>query len=164
MDDDEETLTAYHEAGHAVIGYALGAEIERIQLGGEADDHLPNRYGDCLVNWGRVNPDCSIQQQNELMTMLAGPVAEMIYRGEAFHPAHFGPWKGDWEQAWEHCRSSVVDPERRTRLLEELVRELYMRMSSDRCWAAIAAVADELLAHEYLEMDDLVDTLRFWVS
>ena len=164
LDDDEETLTAYHEAGHVVVGYAMGAKIERVQLGGEADDHLPDRCGDCLVNWGQVNPDCNRQRQCELMTMLAGPVAEMIYRGEMLHPAHFGPWQGDWQQAWEHCRSSVADPERRTRLLEQLIRELHARMSSDDCWAAIAAVADELLAHEYLEEEQLRGALEFWIG
>ena len=162
--DDDETLTAYHEAGHAVVGFALGARIERVQLGGEADDHLPERFGDCLVNWGQVDPNCSWQQQRELMTMLAGPVAEMIYRGEMLHPAHFGPWQGDWQQAWEHCAISVPDPERRTRLLETLVVHLHRRMSDDGCWGAIAAVSDELLAHEYLDEDQLAGTLSFWIG
>ena len=43
---DEETLTAYHESGHAVVAYALGGTIEGMQLGGEADDWLPERYGE----------------------------------------------------------------------------------------------------------------------
>lgn len=161
--DDEETLTAYHEAGHAVIGYALGARIERIQLGGQADDHLLDRFGDCLVNWGPVNEFCNWQRQRELMTILAGPVAEMIYTGEPYHPAHHGPFQGDWQQAWNHCAGAVSDPKRRTVLLEQLLRELHQRMSADLCWAAIAAVADELLAHEYLEEEQLIDTLRFWI-
>lgn len=162
--DDEETWTAYHEAGHAVIGYALGAQIDYIALGGEADEYLPDRYGECLVNWGRVDPTCSLQKQNELMTMLAGPVAEMIYRGETFHPAHYGPWKGDWDQAWNHCRDAVPDTNRRAKLLERLMQELHKRMSGDDCWAAVAAVADELLAHEQLDQEQLADTLAFWIG
>ncbi|NNE00112.1 MAG: cell division protein FtsH [Pirellulaceae bacterium] len=164
MDDDDETLTAYHEAGHAVIGYALGARIERVQLGGEADDHLPERFGDCLVNWGMVHPDCTEQRQRELMTILAGPVAEMIYRGEPLHPAHYEPWQGDWQQAWDHCRDGVPDPIRRTGLLEQLIGQLHRRMSDDDCWAAVAAVADELLAHEFLDEEQLSDTLAFWLG
>ena len=54
--DDEETLTAYHEAGHAVIGYALGGVVDSLQLGGEADDQLPRRFGECRIRWGRVDP------------------------------------------------------------------------------------------------------------
>ena len=161
--DDEETLTAYHEAGHAVIGFALGAEIEAVQLGGEFDDELPNRFGECLVNWGPVDASCNWQRQRELLTILAGPVAEMIYRGEPLHPAHFGPWKDDLRQAWEHCAPFVADAERRTRLLEQLIRELYQRMNTDECWAAVAAVADELLAHELLDAEQLSDAVGFWL-
>ena len=162
--DDEETLTAYHEAGHAVIGYALGAEIDHVQLGGESDDELPERFGECLVNWGQVDPQCGIQQQSELMTMLAGPVAEMIYIGEMLHPAHVGPWQGDWQQAWQHCASTFPDSKKRRRLLDQLIVELHRRISRPDCWAAIGAVADELLAHEYLDREQLADTLRFWVG
>ncbi len=146
------------------MGYALGGTIERIQLGGEANDFLPDRFGDCLINWGPVNPAWSWQRQRELMTILAGPVAEMIYRGEPLHPAGFGPWKADWQQAWYLCESSVADPQVRTMLLEQLIRELHQEMASDLCWAAIAAVADELLAHEYLEHEQLIDALRFWLG
>ena len=161
---DEETLTAYHEAGHAVIGYALGGSIERIQLGGEAEGSLPGQFGDCLVNWGPVSNVCSWQIQREIMTILAGPVAEMIYRGEPLHPAHYPPWQNDWHQAMETCKSSVADPKLRSRLLEEMVRYLHRELSSDSCWAAIAAVADELLAHEYLEQEQLTDALDFWLG
>jgi hypothetical protein len=160
--DDDDTLTAYHEAGHAVVGYALGARIERVQLGGEADDDLPERFGDCLVNWGRVSPHCSWQRQCELMTILAGPVAEMIYRGEPLHPAHYGPWQGDWQQAWSHCPAK--DDHSRTRILEQIILELRDRLSDDQCWAAIAAVADELLAHEHLDEEQLSGTLEFWLG
>lgn len=172
--DDDETWTAYHEAGHAVVGYALGARIERVQLGGEADDELPERFGDCLVNWGRVSAECSWQRQCELMTILAGPVAEMIYRGERLHPAHYGPWQGDWQQAWMHCpeRKRKSDTEAsagstmlsKTRFLEQIICELHDRMSDDQCWAGIAAVADELLAHEYLDEEQLAGTLEFWIG
>ncbi len=162
--DDDETLTAYHEAGHAVIGYALGARIESIQLGGEMSDDLPQRFGECLVNWGPISDTCSWQCQRELMTVLAGPVAEMIYRGEPLHPAHYGPWKNDWLIAWQRSADLIGNGERRTRLLESILRELHLRMARDDCWAAIAAVADQLLAHEYLDTDELAETLRFWIG
>ena len=42
--DSDEARTAYHEAGHAVIAYALGGTVHCLQLGGEADDWLPERF------------------------------------------------------------------------------------------------------------------------
>lgn len=161
--DDEETLTAYHEAGHAVIGYALGARIEAVRLGGEADDYLPERFGDCLVNWGPISPDCDWQRQREIMTILAGPVAEMIYRGEKLHPAAFEPWQDDWRLAFSLSQSIHPNPVRRTRWLEMMIVEMHQRMNDEICWAAIAAVADELLAHEALEEEQLYETLSFWI-
>lgn len=161
--DDDETLTAYHEAGHAVIGYALGGLIEAVNLGGEPDD-LPRRFGDCRVNWGPIDVASDWQLVRELLTILAGPVAEMIYRGERLHPAVFGPWQHDWRIALERSNVLRGDLRTRTRLLEQLIVELHDRMKSDQCWAAVAAVADELLAHEFLEADQLADTLAFWIG
>jgi hypothetical protein len=160
--DDDEVLTAYHEAGHAAIGYALGARIESVQLGGD-DDDLPRRFGDCRVNWGRVNDRCDWQRLREVMTVLAGPVAEMIYRGERLHPALYGPWIDDWRMAWTCAEPIAADPLARTRLLEQVIVDLHRRMKQEPCWSAIAAVADELQAHEWLEEDQLIETLGFWL-
>lgn len=174
--DEDVELTSYHEAGHAVIAYALGGTVESVQLGGEADEHLPDRFGDCRINWGpvadrsgldattrsRLDPQHSWQIQREVMTILAGPVAEMIYSGEPFHPALFGPWKDDWARAWATIAPIVASPESRTRLLEQITRELHQRMKLDSIWAPLAAVADELQAHEYLDQDQLDEILGFW--
>tara|TARA_R110002073_G_scaffold2801_17_gene17973 strand:+ start:23888 stop:24085 length:198 start_codon:yes stop_codon:yes gene_type:complete len=56
LNDDDETLTAYHEAGHVVVGYLLGAQIEEVRLDSMIDDDLPRRFGDCLVNWEKSMP------------------------------------------------------------------------------------------------------------
>lgn len=162
---DHDTLTAYHEAGHAVVAYALGATVEQVRLGGFDDtDELPQRFGDCRVNWGRVDPKTDWQLQRELLTVLAGPVAEMIYRDEPLHPALDGPSQGDWAHAWELCRAAVPAPELRTRVLESLISSLRQTMQRDAWWAAIAAVADELLAHEVLDQEQTDETLSFWIG
>ena len=161
---DEETLTAYHEAGHAVIGYSLGGQIESAGLYAEADDWLPERFGDCLVNWGRVNANCDWQIEREVLTILAGPVAEMIYRGENLHPATYPPWQHDWHWAVRHSKRLTSDPAKQMKLLGRFMRFLDSHMRDDECWAAIAAVADELSAHEWLDADQLADTLSFWIG
>ena len=163
MMTDEETYTAYHEAGHAVIGFVLGGQIDSVGLYAQADDWLPERLGDCHVNWGRVDANCDWQVQREVLTILAGPVAEMIYRGERLHPATFAPWRHDWQWAWRQGERLISDSSRRLQLLESILVWLHHHMRDDLCWAAIAAVADELLAHEYLEGEQLEDTLSFWI-
>lgn len=161
--DDDDTLTAYHESGHAVVGYALGGTVESIQLGGEADDWLPERFGDCRIQWGRVEPGCDWQLQREILTVLAGPVAEMVYRGEPLHPAFYGPWQHDWQHAWELAASFAPAPPRRTAMLENLILKLKDQIAKDPCWAGIAALSDELLAHEMLESEQVLDVLQFWI-
>ncbi len=161
--DEEDTLTAYHEAGHAVIGFALGATIDSVQLGGEADEWLPERFGDCRVNWGRVDPKADSQRQREIQTILAGPDAEMLYSGEAVHPAFHGPWQWDWRQASRIAAELYTDAAARTRVLERAILVLHRTMKTDGCWAAVAAIADELLAHEFIESDTIEEIVGFWL-
>lgn len=162
--DDDETLTAYHEAGHAVIGYALGGMIDSLQLGGESNGDLPRRFGDCRINWGRVDPHGDWQVQREVLTVLAGPAAEMVYRGERFDPKSFGPWQDDWRTAWEIGRSMASDEMRRAQVLWLLTLRLEKLLRGDRCWPAVAALADELLAHEFLEGEQAEEILGFWIG
>ena len=116
------------------------------------------------MNWGPVVPNSNWQIERELLTILAGPVAEAIYRGEPLHPAVFPPWRYDWEQALIRCAKMVSEKKKCVRLLEKLYATLHQRMSEDECWAAVAAVADELLAHEYLEREQILATLQFWIG
>lgn len=165
--DSQEELTAYHEAGHAVVGYSLGGTVQSVQLGGEADDWLPERFGDCRIAWhpaGEEKIPIGWHQQREVLTILAGPVAEMVYTQQHHHPALFGPWQHDWVHADQLVRPIIADPRTRCRLLEQLIVILFEQVRSDRMWAAIAAVADELLAHELLEEESLIDVLEFWMS
>ena len=161
--EDEETLTAYHEAGHAVVGYVLGGKIESVGLYAEAEDWLPERFGDCLVNWGPVDPACSWQVQREVLTILAGPVAEMVYRGEQLHPATFEPWQHDWMSAVASLTAVIRKPHDRLAFLNRATRWLASQLEDEYAWAAIAAVADELLAHEYLDAEQIAETIGFWV-
>ena len=161
---DDETLTAYHESGHAVVGYAMGGKIDSMQLWGEEDDYLPERFGDCRVNWGRVDAKADWQRQREIMTILAGPVAEMIYRGEELHPATYGPWQHDWDTAMSIASGMVRDPVKCTRLLEMIILELHKHLQKEPCWPAIASLADELGAHEMLVEEQVAEVLEFWLS
>jgi hypothetical protein len=162
--DDDETLTAYHEAGHAVIAFALGGVVAQLQLGGESEIEGVRQFGDCRIEWGRVDPQFDWQLQREVLTVLAGPVAEMVYRGEDLHPACFGAWQEDWRQAWEMGRVFGLDPTRRAQVLWQWMVHLKQLIQSEPCWPAVAALADALLAHEFLEREEAEEILEFWLG
>ena len=161
--DDEETFTAYHEAGHAVIAYALGATIESVQLGGEADEWLPDRFGECRINWGRVDTRSNWQRQREILSVLAGPVAEMIYNGEPYHPGFVPEWANDWKEAWEVAEFLIPDERQRLAYLERTTSDLYQVLYRDDQWAALAAIVDNLVAHERLDGEEVQDILSAWL-
>jgi hypothetical protein len=88
----------------------------------------------------------------------------MVHSGDAYHPARYGPWQLDWRQAWELCEPLIIDARARTGFLEGVIIELRGRMADDTVWAAIAALADELMAHEQLEAEAIAETLDFWLA
>jgi hypothetical protein len=66
---------AYHEAGHAVVGYAIGFQIERVSI-------VPNEasLGYCLYqDWDEE--EAAADLNTSLMLALAGAVAEEIVMG-----------------------------------------------------------------------------------
>ncbi len=71
-------------------------------------------------------------------------------------------WKHDWENACKISESLVPDSRKRSMMLEELIRRLHRLVESDSCWPAIAALADELAAHEFLDQDQIEQTIGFW--
>ncbi len=162
--DDEETLTAYHEAGHATIGFVLGGAVESMQLGGESDHPGVRQFGDCRIAWKGVGSNLNTQCQREILTILAGPAAEMVYRGESFGIGEFAPWQQDWQMAWHLVGSLASEKAAKLKILGGVVMQLKEILGRDDCWPAVAALADALLAHEHLEEEEVSETLRFWIG
>ena len=156
VDDEEEfARTAYHEAGHCVMAILCGAMAHQASVSPEEDRF----YGKVDIVWkGRRS------LLDELSVVLAGPVAEMIYRGEPLHPGFVPEWCLDWQQAWALARPRSGSDVKCLAMLEQLVDKLYRSLSDDRVWAAIAAVQDLLVAHEDIEHEQIEYEVRAWLS
>ena len=166
LDDEDAVLTAYHEAGHAVIAAALGASIDVVSLSqASAFDDLedgPTRFGDCLVDWGRVDAAAPTQRMKELWTVLAGPAAEFVYANRELDPAHAATWQEDFRHARRCAAALTRTPSEETRLLRQATRFLTETIASPGCWDAVAALADELVLGDPVDGQRVAELVRFW--
>lgn len=156
-------LIAYHEAGHALAAHLLGGEVRIVTIEPDRDDG-PRREGDTQVVWRRARMTDKEWAHTTVQVCLAGPVAEMLYTGEPYHPGLVAEWAGDWQEAW--TAAVVVHPNERRRLayLEDESIRLYRRLKQEPTWSALASIADNLLAHETLEAEQVEEIVAEWLE
>jgi ATP-dependent Zn protease len=155
-------LIAYHEAGHALMALLHGGEVRLVTIEPDNDDG-PDRYGDTQVIWRRAGISDKEFAQKAVEVSLAGPVAEMIYSGEPYHPGMVAEWSADWHIAWEAALILHSEERQRLKYLEQVSIRLYHRLKQDDLWAALASVADNLLAHDTLEQEQVEEIIKQWV-
>jgi hypothetical protein len=153
-DEEEQARTAYHEAGHSVMAVLCGAQVCRASISPEES----LRHGEVEIHWPRHS-----KAEDQLATILSGPVAEMIYRSEPLHPGLVEQWGQDWKQAWEIARPRCPTDRRCLQMLEQLVVQLHKSLSQDRYWSAIAAVQDLLMAHEEISHEEIEYEVNAWL-
>ena len=158
-----EEINAYHEAGHAFMAVYVGARIRRVTIEPEWDDG-PMRYADTQVEWPLDAFSDRELRERMIQVALAGPVAEIIHRGEPFHPGFVAEWAADWSNAWDAAAKLVSNERQRLRFLEQETVKLHRFLSRDLIWAALAAIVDELLAHETLEGEDIEMIVGQWLG
>ncbi len=156
-------VSAYHEAGHAFMALYLGGRVRSITIEPEWDDG-PQRYADIQVEWPVANLSRRQLRQVAVQVVLAGPVAEMIHTGEPYHPGFVAEWSADWRAAWEDAAELVPEETARLAFLERIAVRIYHRLAEDQHWAALAAIVDELLAHETLDGDQVQAAYEQWMS
>ena len=98
-----------------------------------------------------------------MQVSLAGLLAEMIYTGDPYHPGLVAEWNADWRDAWEAAVPLHPNERQRLEYLEDVSIRLYHRLKADEVWAAIASVADHLLAHETLDGEQVEEIVEAWL-
>ncbi|MCA9216349.1 MAG: hypothetical protein KDB27_24945 [Planctomycetales bacterium] len=160
MDDDIQ-LTAYHEAGHAVMAWYLGGVVERLTISPDTDDG-PSRFGDTRVVWRTSQWSERELAVREIKVSLAGPVVEMVYSGDQYEPQFLAEWQHDWAMAVERASTFLPTGNAKVTYLQTMIAELIKFIERDDTWAAVAALADELEAHESLGAEEVSEILRAW--
>jgi hypothetical protein len=88
----------------------------------------------------------------------------MVYSGDAFHPGLVAEWAQDWRQAWEAAAELHADELKRLAYLERVSVELHRQFKRDDVWAALAALADHLLANVTMEGEQVEEIVGQWLG
>ncbi len=158
MSEDCE-ITAWHEAGHAMMAILRGGYLERVTLEPPFDDG-PARYGDTVTRWTGL--DATELAMAEIHVSLAGPVVEMIYTGDRVAIASVPEWRADWDRATLNATAGSRNAASADRLLRQTVSAIFDLFDDRNRWAAVSSIADDLLAFETLEHDQVAATVAFW--
>ena len=156
-------INAYHEAGHAFMAIFVGARVRSVTIEPDWDDG-PARHADIQVEWPLEQFSDREFHEKSVQVALAGPVAEMIYSGEPYHPGFVAEWAADWKAAWEAATALIPDRHKRLVYLEKITAHLYQLLDREHHWAALAAIVDNLLAHETLEGEVVQDIMTQWLG
>jgi len=159
MTDPE--IVAYHEAGHALVAWQLGGRVRLVTIDPDNDDG-PAREGGTEIRWRRSEGERELARKL-VQVSLAGPVAEMLYTGDPYHPGMVAEWAADWRDAWKSAELLMPDERQRLAFLERISLELYRQLNHESQWAALAALADNLLAHETLEREEIEEIFGEWL-
>lgn len=139
-----------------------GARVVSVTIEPDLDDS-PRRYGDTKIQWPASEFGRKELLEKMVTVTLAGPVAEMIHTGDPFHPGLVPEWASDWQFAWQAASDLIAEERNRLRWLERKSVELHQTLSRDDLWAALAAIVDNLLAHETLDCDQVQEILEAWL-
>ena len=131
-------MTAYHEAGHAVVAIVVGRPIQKVSI-------VPNRsrLGACELKKGRFQPS-SDWLEDDVLIMFAGVAAEARLTGR-YH------WQGA-EQDLRNIRrltlSRAGDETRAEKLERRLLAKVEHLLNEDLTWRTVELIAAELLERE----------------
>jgi hypothetical protein len=146
---------AYHEAGHAYLAHLLGGRVLEVSLEPDGDDGDENPAGRTAVRWSAA-PRAE-QQRRSALVALAGPLAELHFRGELDQLDTLSAWRADWREVQQALAGQrAKDP---AAVLRRWLAEVRAALTEPAAWERLCRLADALEAHGTLDADLLDDLL-----
>ena len=157
--DNRKLATAYHEAGHAVAAFHLGAALGKVSIKADPEDGSLGRCHTPLPKW--FNPDDIDARTHEwvrkhVVISLAGRAAEKLLTGRNNNAGA----RGDLQYATKLALYVTGSNESAGAYLRWLTLEAGNLVNCEVQKVAIEAVARELLSRECLPSSDVKDVIR----
>jgi len=135
--EEIERLTAYHEAGHAVMALVLGRAVHRVSI-----EPNTTRMGECKVARGAFRPSKD-PLETDALVLLAGVAAEARFSGRY-------AWEGairDLRQVRSLARSRAGSDQQAERLERRWLDKAEYLLEAEGHWQAVLTIASQLLEH-----------------
>lgn len=136
--EDDRSLTAYHEAGHAVMALLMGRDIQKVSI-------IPsqNRLGACTIKKGRAK-QVQDKLEAEILILLAGMAAE----GRKSGRYNVQGAAQDLRNVEKFAMARSGNPGQASKLIHKLLDKTQHLLSTKSTWAAVKVIAEELIEHE----------------
>ncbi len=155
-----DEITAYHESGHAIAAAIAGGIVRRVSI--ECEEQ--GRAGDTMVQWPNSNLTQAEHALREMRVSLAGPICEAIHIGDYDRLRILHAHASDWETAQAAASKLTSNPHQQSTIIQREATSLYHYFRKDHIWAAVASLADELLAHETVDHDTVEAIVDQWLN
>jgi ATP-dependent Zn protease len=135
---DDRILTAYHEAGHAVMALLMGRSIQKVSI-------IPsqNRLGACTIQKGRAK-QVQDKLEAEILILLAGMAAE----GRKSGRYNVQGAAQDLQAVERLALARSGNSRQATKLVHKMLDKTQHLLANKATWAAVKVIADELIEHE----------------
>ncbi|MFC7337929.1 cell division protein FtsH [Haloferula chungangensis] len=135
---DTRSLTAYHEAGHAVMALLMGRSIQKVSI-------IPsqNRLGSCHIQKGRAK-QVQDKLEAEILILLAGMAAE----GRKSGRYNLQGASQDLQAVEKLAMARSGNPRQASKLVHKLLDKTQHLLANKATWTAVKVIAEELIEHE----------------
>ena len=136
--EDDRILTAYHEAGHAVMALLMGRSLKKVSI-------IPsqNRLGSCTIQKGRAK-QVQDKLEAQILILLAGMVAESRKSGRY----NVQGASQDLRAVEQLAMARSGNPRQAQKLVHKMLDKTQHLLRNKATWSAVKVIAAELIEHK----------------